>query len=42
MVTIKVENKVAENTTKDEFWVCGITDYQVKFEFDEVWDNHEL
>ena len=42
MVTIKVENKIATNITPDEFWVCGNKDYQVKFEFDSAWEEHDL
>ena len=37
---IEVRDKIARLVNQDEFLVCGNSDYEVHFDFDEVWNGH--
>lgn len=41
LLHINVANKVAAYSRRDGELVCGNNDYQVKFTFDEEWNDHE-
>lgn len=38
---VSISNKIATYQKRDGDIVCGNSDYQVKFTFDEEWDSHE-
>lgn len=40
VIEIEIRNKIAKTISKDEY-VCGNSDYMIRFSFDEEWDQYD-